>query len=171
MHESGVLVIVGIAAFVLPPVARWLRAPAVVVEILFGVMVGPVLGLVEPTDLLDQIGELGLLMLMFLAGLEIDFAALRRGGASTATQALTVFGATLTLSFLAAWILDLGIFYGPVLATTSAALVLPSMRDAGITGKSIGQAILVGAVVADPADACCWWPRSPSGRATGGESS
>lgn len=149
MHESGTLVVIGIAAFLLPPVAARIMVPAVVVEILFGVLAGPVLGLVETSELLDQIGELGLLMLMFLAGFEIDFAALRRGGARPIVQALAVFSGTLGLSFLATRILDLGIFYGPVLATTSAALVLPSMRSAGITGQSIGQAILVAAVVAD----------------------
>lgn len=149
MHESGTLVIIGMAAFLLPPVAARIMVPAVVVEILFGVLAGPVLGLVETNELLDQIGELGLLMLMFLAGFEIDFAALRRGGARPIVQALVVFGGTLGLSFLATWVLDLSIFYGPVLATTSAALVLPSMRSVGITGQSIGQAILVAAVVAD----------------------
>lgn len=149
MDGSGALVIVGIAAFLLPPVASWLRAPAVVVEILFGVLVGPVFGLVDGTELLDQIGELGLLMLMFLAGFEIDFPALRRGGAGPIGQALIVFAGTLALSFGATVWLELPVFYAPVLATTSAALVLPSLRSAGITTESLGQAILVSAVVAD----------------------
>jgi len=146
---SGALVIVGIAAFLLPPVASWLRAPAVVVEILFGVLVGPVFGLVQGTELLDQIGTLGLLMLMFLAGFEIDFRALRRGGAGPIGQALVVFAGTLALSFLATVWLELPVFYAPLLATTSAALVLPSLRSAGITTESLGQAILVSAVIAD----------------------
>ena len=149
MDGSGALVIIGIAAFLLPPVANWLRAPAVVVEILFGVLVGPVFGLVEGTALLDQIGELGLLMLMFLAGFEIDFPALKRGGAGPIGQALIVFSGTFALSFLATLWLDLPVFYAPLLATTSAALVLPSLRSAGITAESLGQAILVSAVIAD----------------------
>ena len=149
MDGSGALVIVGIAAFLLPPVASWLRAPAVVVEILFGVLVGPVLGLVQGTELLDQIGTLGLLMLMFLAGFEIDFPALRRGGAGPIGQALVVFAGTFALSLLATVWLELPVFYAPLLATTSAALVLPSLRSAGITTESLGQAILVSAVIAD----------------------
>ena len=149
MDGSGALVIVGIAAFLLPPVASWLRAPAVVVEILFGVLVGPVFGLVQGTELLDQIGTLGLLMLMFLAGFEIDFPALRRGGAGPIGQALVVFTGTFALSFLATVWLELPVFYAPLLATTSAALVLPSLRSAGITTESLGQAILVSAVIAD----------------------
>ncbi len=149
MHESGTLIIIGIAAFLLPPVASAIRAPAVVVEILFGVMVGPVLGLVEGSAFLDQIAEIGLLMLMFLAGFEVDFEALRRGGPKPIYQALLVFAGTLGLSFAATLLLDLKLFYIPVLATTSAALVLPSMRSAGITSTGIGQAILVSAVIAD----------------------
>ena len=149
MEGSTSLVIIGIAAFALPAVAGWIRVPAVVLEILFGVLVGPVLGLIDGSELLDNIGELGLLMLMFLAGFEIDFAALRRGGALPIVQALTVFAGTLALSFLAAAWLELPIFYGPVLATTSAALVLPSLRATGLTNRSLGQAILVAAVIAD----------------------
>ena len=149
MDGSGALVIVGIAAFLLPPVASWLRAPAVVVEILFGVLIGPVFGLVQGTELLDQIGTLGLLMLMFLAGFEIDFRALRRGGAGPIGQALVVFAGTFALSFVATMWLELPVFYAPLLATTSAALVLPSLRSAGITNESLGQAILISAVVAD----------------------
>ncbi len=149
MDGSGTLVVIGIAAFILPALASWVRAPAVVLEILFGVVVGPLLGLVHGTELLDQIGELGLLMLMFLAGFEIDFPALRRGGARPVLQALAVFAGTLTLSFLATAWLGLAIFYVPVLATTSVALVLPSLRSTGITTKSLGQAILFAAVIAD----------------------
>ena len=117
MDGSGTLVVIGIAAFILPALAGWIRVPAVVLEILFGVIVGPVLGLVHGTELLDQIAELGLLMLMFLAGFEIDFAALRRGGAGPILQALAVFCGTLALSFLATAWLDLALFYAPVLAT------------------------------------------------------
>lgn len=149
MEGSTSLVIIGIAAFILPAVAGWIRVPAVVLEIVFGVLVGPVLGLMEGTELLDDIGHLGLLMLMFLAGFEIDFASLRRGGAFPIVQALTVFAGTLGLSFLATLWLDLPIFYGPLLATTSAALVLPSLRTTGMTTRSLGQAILVAAVIAD----------------------
>lgn len=149
MEGSTSLIIIGIAAFALPALAGWIRVPAVVLEILFGILVGPVLGWIHGTELLDQIGELGLLMLMFLAGFEIDFAALRRGGTGPVVQALTVFGGTLALSFLAAAWLGLPIFYGPVLATTSAALVLPSLRTTGLLNGSLGQAILVAAVVAD----------------------
>ena len=149
MEDSAALVVIGIAAFILPALAGWIRFPAVVAEIIFGVLVGPVFGLVHGSELLDQIAELGILMLMFLAGFEIDFAALRRGGAGPIAQALAVFSATLGLSFLATVWLDLPLFYAPVLATTSAALVLPSLRSAGITTKSLGQAILVAAVIAD----------------------
>ncbi len=149
MHDSGTLVVIGIAAFLLPPVASAIRAPAVVVEILFGVLVGPVLGLLDGNATLDQIAEIGLLMLMFLAGFEVDFDTLRRGGPKPVYRALVVFAGTLGLSFAATLWLDLKLFYAPVLATTSAALVLPSMRSAGITSTTLGQAILVSAVIAD----------------------
>ena len=149
MEGSGALVVIGIAAFVLPALAGRTRVPAVVAEILFGVMVGPMLGLVESTGLIDQLGELGLLMLMFLAGLEVDFEALRKGGVGPIMRSLVVFAGTLGLAFLAATWMDLPIFYAPLLATTSAALVIPSLRAAGITATQLGQAILFAAILAD----------------------
>ncbi len=149
MEGSGALVVIGIAAFVLPALAKRTRLPAVVAEILFGVMVGPLLGVVESTELIDQLGELGLLMLMFLAGLEVDFEALRKGGAGPIVRSLVVFAGTLGLAFLAATWMDLPIYYAPLLATTSAALVIPSLRSAGITATQLGQAILFAAILAD----------------------
>lgn len=73
----GVLVVALIAPLVLGFAPR-VRVPAVVLEIVLGIVVGPsVLGWVEPDLAVQIVSLLGLAMLLFLAGLEIDVHRLR----------------------------------------------------------------------------------------------
>ncbi len=74
MEQATSLILIAAAVFVLPLVAGNLRLPAVVLEIVFGVLAGPVvLDLIQGSEILDLFAELGLFLLMFLAGFEIDF--------------------------------------------------------------------------------------------------
>src|ERR1700754_4910821 len=77
---SGLLIVTVVAfgaPFVLGLFPR-LRLPAVVLEIVAGIVVGPsVLGWVEVDQTIAVISTLGLAFLLFLAGLEIDFMRLR----------------------------------------------------------------------------------------------
>src|SRR5215470_19366207 len=77
---SGLLIVsaVAFAAPFLLGLAPGLRLPAVVLEIVAGIVVGPsVLGWVEVDQTIAVVSTLGLAFLLFLAGLEIDFARLR----------------------------------------------------------------------------------------------
>ena len=61
--------------------ARKLRAPQVVGEILAGLIIGPcLLGLVAQTDFISQMAEIGVILLMFEAGLETDLKELVKTG-------------------------------------------------------------------------------------------
>lgn len=82
MSHSGTLVLVMAAAVLAPPLAdavvHRVRIPLVVFEIGLGILVGPdVLGWARPDHVIDTLSDLGLSMLIFLAGYEIDFAAVR----------------------------------------------------------------------------------------------
>ena len=70
------------AAFVAPflsdHLSRWVAIPSVVLELLLGVLIGPVvLGWAHQGEVVTAISDLGLSMLMFLAGYEIDFGRIR----------------------------------------------------------------------------------------------
>ena len=76
---------IGIGAFTLPMVARRFGLPAVVLEILFGLLLGPeVLNIIQASsadnEFIVLLAELGLFLLMFLAGFEVDFERLERQG-------------------------------------------------------------------------------------------
>ena len=147
--DATTLILVGLAALALPLAARRLRLPPVVLEILFGVLVGPVLQIVVSTPLLESLAQLGFLMLMLLTGFEINVGFFQRQGIGPILVGLLGFAATLTASWLASRILGVEPFMVMVLATTSVGLVVPSLRAAGVASRPIGQDILLGALLAD----------------------
>ena len=151
MISSGSLLIIAAAALGLPPLAARLRLPAVVLEILFGILVGPVLGLIPHEAIIESLGELGFLLLLFLGGFEIDLRLIERSGPRPIVRATAIFGLTMALAALAAWALGFGAFMALVLATTSVGLVIPTLRSSGSMSDPLGQDILIAALIADMA--------------------
>jgi len=143
------LVFIVAAAFLLPLVGDRARVPAVVLEILFGILIGPVLGIVEGAEFLDRLAELGFFLLMFLAGFEIDVRTFGRGGRDQLLTGLTIFSLTMFGAWMAANLLGYGLFMAFVLATTSVGLVVPTLRSTRRMQTRMGQAILVSALLAD----------------------
>jgi Kef-type K+ transport system membrane component KefB len=149
MNDSGALLIIAAAALGLPPLAVRLRLPAVVLEILFGIMVGPVLGLVHADELIQALGELGFLLLLFLAGFEIDLRLFERSGLRPILRGGLLFILTLALAVGSALLVHVGTFVALVLATTSVGLVVPTLRSGRSLGTPLGQDILMAALIAD----------------------
>jgi len=150
MEHAPSIVLVALAAFILPLMAGRLGLPAVVLEILFGILAGPwLLGLIHESEVMAYLAELGFLLLMFLSGFEIDFGKLERQGPGQIVTALLVFVVTLVLAYLVAHRLGYGPFVTLVLATTSVGLVVPTLRSSGRTSSKVGQAILICALIAD----------------------
>jgi len=86
------LILIASAAFLIPVLGGRIKIPAIVLEIFFGILVGPVLGIIEPgEELLGFLAEFGLFLLMFLAGFEIDFGRLERQGPSQLISGLALF--------------------------------------------------------------------------------
>jgi Kef-type K+ transport system membrane component KefB len=148
----AVVAIAFAAPFLLGFVPR-LRLPAVVVEILAGIVVGPaLLGWVRVDVPIQILSVLGLAFLLFLAGMEIDLQRLR---GRTARLAGLGFG----LSALIALAIGLGAFaaglvrspllIGIILLATSLGLVVPVLKDAGESSTPFGQIVIAGASLAD----------------------
>jgi Kef-type K+ transport system membrane component KefB len=148
-ESAGTLIVIAAAAFALPLLAGTVGLPAVVLEIVFGIVAGPALGIVHTNDLTDALAELGFLILLFLSGFEIDLRTFERQGIRPVTAGLAVFAGTVACSWLAAQLLGLGIFVTLVLSTTSVGLVIPTLRATRRISTSLGQDILVNALLAD----------------------
>jgi Kef-type K+ transport system membrane component KefB len=150
------LLIVAAIAFAAPLLlgfAPALRLPAVVLEIVAGIIAGPaVLGWVEVDDPVRVLAILGLAILLFLAGIEIDYDRLRGrlAGVAAAGFALSFAIALLIGVLLAATgVVNDALFLAIVLSATSLGVVVPVLKDSGRSGGSFGQLVIAAASVAD----------------------
>jgi len=149
------LILIASAAFLIPLVAGRFRVPAVVLEILFGVAVGPVLGIIEPgEELLGFLAEFGLFLLMFLAGFELDFTRLERQGPAQLISGLVVFGLFLGAGWIGSGLLEADtveqrLFLTFLIAAAAIGLVVPALRETRRGATRLGQLVLITAVLAE----------------------
>src|SRR3954453_21912259 len=152
---SGLLIVTLVAfgaPFVLGLFPR-VRLPAVVFEIVAGIVIGPsVLGWVEIDESIAVVATLGLAFLLFLAGLEIDFMRLRgpvlRGAAlgfALSFAIALVVGGGLKLAGLA----DAPLLVAITLVATSLGVLIPVLKDAGERGSTPGQLVIAAGSIAD----------------------
>jgi monovalent cation:proton antiporter-2 (CPA2) family protein len=134
------------AAVISVPIARRLGLGSVLGYLLAGVAVGPfALGLVgrEGQDVL-HFAEFGVVLMLFLIGLELSPAELwRLRGVLLGMGGLQVVGTGAVLAALAAWVFDLdvraAIALGAILALSSTAIVLQSLREKGVMKTEAGE--------------------------------
>jgi Kef-type K+ transport system membrane component KefB len=152
----GNLLVICVIAVLAPLVIGYaprLRVPAVVLEIVAGVVVGPsVLGWVH-LDLPVQILALvGLAFLLFLTGLEIDLRQL--GGVNLRGSVLgylttAVLGLAFGAAFSSAGLVQSPLLFAVTLSATSLGLVVPVLKDARQLDTTVGQTAISAATVAD----------------------
>lgn len=144
---ESLLVIAG-GALTVPLLARKIRLPASVGEILFGVLVGhEVLNLVHEGDFIHITAELGFFLLMFIAGLELDFRKLEAGGLKPLLQGLGVTLSVFALALVGALALGMNPFLGLVGGAISIGIPLVLLQETGLGKTPFGQNImLVGSI-------------------------
>ncbi len=166
------LVIVVLAAFLTPIIVNRLNInflPVVVAEILMGIVIGnSFLNIVERDSILNILSTLGFIFLMFLSGLEIDFKAFKKDKRVRQGQnddessipghlnlALTVFAFIMIISILLAYVfkwlglVDDVLLMVIIISTISLGVVVPTLKEMNIMRTTIGQFILLVAVLAD----------------------
>lgn len=141
--------------------ARKVKAPQVVGEIIAGLLIGPsVLGLVDQTDFLVQMAEIGVILLMFSAGLETDLKELLKTG----PMALAIACAGVFIPLLGGFLLY-GAFYsfdkvgsegfykavfiGVIMTATSVSITVETLKELGRLKGKIGTVILSAAIIDD----------------------
>lgn len=142
--EQTTLLVIALGAFVVPLLSGRIGVPAAVGEIVFGLLVGPfLLGAVQETAFFDFLAEFGFAFLMFLAGLELDFAALERRGGSMFWMSGAVAALTVGLAFLAASLMNWPAFFGIVLGAMSIGIVIVALREVGAARSDFGQTVIL----------------------------
>jgi Kef-type K+ transport system membrane component KefB len=148
-----IVVAVAFAAPFLLGLRPSLRLPSVVLEIVAGIVVGPsVLDIAEVDESLEVIALVGLAFVLFLAGLEIEFAKLRGPVLRlTAIAFAASFGIALlvALGLQAGGLVESPLLIAIILCATSLGVLIPVLKDAGEIGSTFGQLIIAAASVAD----------------------
>lgn len=148
------LFIIIAAAKVMAEIFERLRQPAVVGEILAGVLIGPsVLGWVEPSDLISIVAEVGVIFLLFMVGLETKPQDIFRVGKKAALVGTlgVIFpfvAGYLIASFWGGSFLE-SMFIGAALVATSVGITARVLGSMGLLEKETSRIILGAAVIDD----------------------
>jgi Kef-type K+ transport system membrane component KefB len=122
--------------------SRRVLIPTVVVEVLLGIVIGPdVLGLATVDEFTYFLSQIGLAFLFFLAGLEIELAAVRGQQAVRASLgwviSIAIGLAAASAAFWGGGKRDI-VYIGIAVATTALGVLTPVLRDGGLTGTRLG---------------------------------
>lgn len=165
----GVAVVVA-ATFLLTPVLRRLGQPQVLAQVLAGILLGPAVlgadasGVLFPDEVrgaLSAIGGLGLVLFLFLMGLEIDLPAVRSGGRRLAAITAGSLALPFALGVLAALTVLSGrapgdgpafaVFVGTALSVSALPVLARILDERGLTHTALGQLALASASLQDAA--------------------
>lgn len=142
-------------------IARRLKAPEVAGEIIAGILIGPsILGLVEKTDVIAAMAEVGVILLMFSAGLGTSLKDLKKSGLKATLVAcvgvlVPLVGGTLLFmcfygfqpfgseGFMHA------VFIGTILTATSVSITVQALKELGKLSTQVGTLIMSAAIIDD----------------------
>lgn len=135
-------------------VSKKFNMPPVVGALIAGIILGPVvLNIVDPSDSILNLAEVGVVVLMFQAGLETDIDELKKSGIPAFVIALCgvlvplVMGAALSLAYGRNMLES--IFIGVILTATSVSITVEALQDMGHLKGRVGTAILGAAIIDD----------------------
>lgn len=156
--ELGILII---AAKFFGITAKKFGAPEVVGEILAGLILGPsILGFVKVDAFVTYFAEIGVILLMFSAGLETDLKSLLKSGVKSTFIAIAGVFVPLvcgTIMALCLWGFDgwgtvqfyKALFIGTILTATSVSITVASLQELGRIKTEVGQTIISSAIIDD----------------------
>ncbi len=147
--ERSTLLLIFALAVLAPILADWIprvRLPVVVLELGLGILIGPyVLGWAQPGPVLGALSRFGMATLFFLAGLEIDFHAIRGRPLRAASVGwLLSFGVAIAIGMMlqGLGIAESGLLLGGALTTTALGTLIPILRDAHELDTRFGKFVV-----------------------------
>ena len=156
-HYLFELALILLSTKVLGILTKRFALPQVVGALLAGLVMGPaMLNILQETTLLDQLAELGVIVLMFNAGLETDLGELKKAGRSAFIIALVGVLVPLVGGFFLTSLFNQGpdtllqnFFIGVVLTATSVSITVETLKEIGKLSTRSGNAILGAAIIDD----------------------
>lgn len=142
--------------------AKKLGLPQVVGALAAGLFIGPtILNWLHGTEFITNLAELGVIVIMFAAGMETDLRDLKKSGKSGFVIALLGVLVPLFLGAGVAWFFNRGefaapgnvmlqnFFIGVILTATSVSITVQTLKELGHLNSSVGNAILAAAIIDD----------------------
>ncbi|MCT4592752.1 MAG: cation:proton antiporter [Anaeromicrobium sp.] len=132
-------------------ISRRLRQPVVLGQIIVGILLG--INLIEKTELVSQLAEIGVIFLMFIAGLEADVDELKASGKSS--TAIAILGVVVPMGLVsgAAYLMGQSmassIILGLISIATSVSISVQTLKEIGFLRSKQGIAILGAAIIDD----------------------
>lgn len=176
VHFLIILIIILIPARLLGELCRRYKLPAIIGEIFAGIIVGPtILGMLYPGafeyvflsaphafQAFDGISNIGIILLMFIAGFEVDLKQIRENGKQAISISLTGIIFPFAIGFAAVWFfyeshfandannqLVTSLFFGTALSITALAVITKILLDLDMLSTRIGNIVLTAAMVDD----------------------
>lgn len=148
------IVIVLLASKIAGQISIRLGQPSVLGKIIIGIILGPAfLGIIQDTEIIHIFSEIGVLLLMFLAGLETDVKGLNQNMKSAVAVAVLGVVAPIILGWAGGKFFGLttneSIFLGLILAATSVSISVQTLREIGWLNSREGSTLLGAAVLDD----------------------
>ena len=155
------LAIILISAKLFGLIARKLKAPQVAGEIVAGLLIGPSLfNLVADNEFWSGMAEIGVILLMFSAGLETDIDNLKKSGLKATALALAgvsvplILGTILYMSFYGfsgpgTTTFIEAVFIGTILTATSVSITVQALKELGKVSTEVGTTIMSAAIIDD----------------------
>ena len=176
IHFLLILLIILVPARFLGEICRRYKLPAIIGEIFAGIIVGPTLlgtffpGLFKSIFLatphayraFDGISNIGIILLMFIAGFEVDLKQIRKNGKQAVSISLTGIIFPFAIGFISVWFLYknlfanaassqlvTSLFFGTALSITALSVITKILLDLDILKTKIGNIVLTAAMVDD----------------------
>lgn len=148
------LAVILLASKVAGDISAKLGQPSVLGKLLIGIVLGPsVLGLINNTEVLEELSQIGVILLMFIAGLETDIDEFKRTGKASTYVGVAGIVVPLAFGYLAGTYLELptleSIFLGLLLSATSVSISVQALKEMGRLNSREGATILGAAVIDD----------------------
>lgn len=148
VEQFATIALISLIAFISPLIADKLRVPAVVLEIVLGMIFGvSFLNVIYASEWLSFLSLFGLIFLMFLAGLEIDADVVLKSG--HLKRVVAFFALSLALSVALTALMGLNLFYAIILTNVAVGVVVSVLREIGLEKEDFGQLNIVTALVSD----------------------
>lgn len=156
-----ILAVILLSTKVFGVLSQKIHMPQVVGALIAGIVLGPsILGVLNETDFIKQTAEIGVILLMFLAGIDTDLEELKKNGLKSAVVALIGIVVPVGVGAIAYYFFYQdsaqdpmfwlrAIFVGIVITSTSVSITVETLREMGKLKGKVGTTILGAAIIDD----------------------